>query len=318
MKKRAMFSFLRVGVSLTLVSALLYAMRDSYPELVRIFKSVNIALFAISLTGFTLAISFTALRLRLLLATQGLLLTLKEIVSLTFIGFFFNNFLPTSIGGDIVKAYYASKKSSRLAAFTSVFVDRFIGLLTMVLMALFALFIARDLIKDKKFIYFIYGFTCLGAGGIVFLTNKNVARRFSFLLNLLGPLKHKLKDFYEVVHRYQRHKGVILKALAISIASQIIYFFSICMLTLSIGTPISIKHVFLRMPIVSAVGLVPSIGGLGIREGAIVILFSPLIGKEAAFALSMLVLTMLFTVSIAGGLIYSFSPQFRLKKEAKG
>jgi len=66
------------------------------------------------------------------------------------------------------------------------------------------------------------------------------------------------------------------------------------------------------MPIISAMSLIPSINGLGIREGATVLLFAPLIGKENAFAISILLLAALFIVSIIGGIVYLASPQFKM------
>ena len=67
------------------------------------------------------------------------------------------------------------------------------------------------------------------------------------------------------------------------------------------------------MPIISAMSLLPSINGLGVREGSTVMLFGPIIGKERAFVVSILLLLVLLVTSLAGGLIYAFSPQFKVK-----
>ncbi len=72
-------------------------------------------------------------------------------------------------------------------------------------------------------------------------------------------------------------------------------------------------EILLRMPIISAVSLLPSINGLGVREGSTVVLFAPIIGKENAFVVSILWFLILFIISVAGGLIYAFSPQFKIK-----
>ncbi|MFH1996261.1 MAG: lysylphosphatidylglycerol synthase domain-containing protein [Candidatus Omnitrophota bacterium] len=149
------------------------------------------------------------------------------------------------------------------------------------------------------------------------LINRSFAKKFSFLLFFLKPVREKLTKLYDAIHRYRHNKKVAVQSVAISILSQVLYFSSICALAKGIGTPIAIRQVFLRMPIVCAIGLVPSIGGLGVREGAIVLLFQPLVGKEAAFALSILALVLLMTAGIIGGIIYAFSPQFRIKAVAK-
>jgi uncharacterized membrane protein YbhN (UPF0104 family) len=58
------------------------------------------------------------------------------------------------------------------------------------------------------------------------------------------------------------------------------------------------------MPIVVFISMVPSIGGLGIREGAIVAFFTPFVGRENAFAVSLLMLASLFFLSVIGGVVY--------------
>jgi len=316
MKRETLFSVLRTTVSISLIGALLYAMRGSYRDFVEILKHVNGWLFILSLAGFIAGILISAIRLKWILAAQEINVTINDVISLTLIGYFFNNFLPTSMGGDVVKAYYVShRKSDRLGSFTSVFVDRFIGLLTMVIMASLALLVAGNIIIDRRITAIIYALTAAGILASVFLINKNFARRFSFLLKFIKPLETKVLSFYDVVNKYRHHKWLIGKTLLISFVGQGIYFMSIGVLALGIGTPVSLEQIFLRMPIVCALGLVPSIGGLGVREGSIVVFFTPLVGKEAAFALSILGLIMLVVVSIIGGLVYAFSPQFRVNRK---
>jgi len=50
--------------------------------------------------------------------------------------------------------------------------------------------------------------------------------------------------------------------------------------------------------------MIPSVGGLGVRESAIVLLFDPLVGREMAFAMSLLYLAGLFGISFIGGIVY--------------
>ncbi len=68
--------------------------------------------------------------------------------------------------------------------------------------------------------------------------------------------------------------------------------------------PVSLGNVFLIMPIVTFISMIPSVGGLGVREGAMVTLFAPLVGKEIAFAASLLLLLGLLVISAIGGGIY--------------
>jgi hypothetical protein len=82
---------------------------------------------------------------------------------------------------------------------------------------------------------------------------------------------------------------------------------------LSIGSNLRPLDILLRMPLVSIMSMLPSVNGLGLREGATVIFFGSMIGKGHAFAVSILWLLVLSVTSILGGLIYAISPQFHVK-----
>ncbi|MDA0842098.1 MAG: lysylphosphatidylglycerol synthase transmembrane domain-containing protein, partial [Planctomycetota bacterium] len=74
-------------------------------------------------------ICVTALRWYLLLKAQGIRISYWNSLRLTFVGIFFNTFMPGGTGGDLVKAYYVwDSGSKRAAAVTTVFLDRVIGL----------------------------------------------------------------------------------------------------------------------------------------------------------------------------------------------
>lgn len=305
---------MRIAVSLVLILILLYVMRDKYGQIFEVLKATDIALFSAGLAVYMGAVMLASVRLRLIAMAQSISMTFKEAASFTFIGYFFNNFLPTSIGGDVVKAYYLSKKSTeKTASYTSVFIDRAIGLVTMIFMAFAALFFAERSIIDRPVKYMIYAITVFSAVGVIFMLNERFARKFSAILKILRPIESQLIKAYRAINSYRHHTLLISQTLAISIASQLLFFVSIGALALSIGSHISVMDLLLRMPIVSIISLLPSINGLGLREGSTVLLFGPLIGKTSAFAVSVLVIAILLITSLAGALIYALSPQFKVK-----
>jgi phosphate/sulfate permease len=82
---------------------------------------------------------------------------------------------------------------------------------------------------------------------------------------------------------------------------------------MSIGAYLPIVDVLLRMPIIGIVSLFPSINGLGLREGATVVFFAPMIGKEKALAVGILWFFILLVTSLIGGAIYALSPKLWVK-----
>lgn len=315
MKKR-FFSILRIAVSILFMIILLYIMRDKYDEIAARLKTTNLALLSLAVLAFLGAIAIASLRLKLIIKAQEFSVTFLEALSLTLIGYFFNNFLPTSIGGDVVKAYHLAKHTDeRMGSFASVFVDRIIGLFTMIFMAFAALFFVRSGALDKRMVYLIYLMAGLSALAIIFMTNRNFAKVFSVFMVFLRPIEETLKRAYNVIHKYKHHKILIYQSLLISIVSQMLFFLSLAILIYSIGSRVTIMDILLRVPIISTLSLLPSLNGLGIREGSMVLLFGSLIGRENAFAVSILWLLVLFITSIAGGIIYGLSPQFKIRLE---
>ena len=290
-------------------------MRDKYPQIIKVFASTNIPTLLLGVFFFIAAIFIASLRLEFIIEAQGIPVTFNESVSLTFIGYFFNNFLPTSIGGDVVKAYYLSHKThdNKAGAYASVFVDRLIGLVTMIFMAFVALFLVQEGVVDNTIKYIVYLITLGSIAAIIFMTNEKLARKFSFLLFIVKPLKEKLKKLYGVIHKYKYQKTLMWKSFVISFISQILFFASFGVVALSIGSRIPVKDLLIKMPIISMMSLLPSINGLGLREGSTVALFGSLMGQDRAFTISILWLLVLLCVSVIGGIVYALSPQFKMR-----
>lgn len=311
--KKSLFTFLRAFISILLIVILLYIMRDKYGQIIEVLRNTNVLIFSIAFAAFLAAVSLAALRLKLIIAAQEIPVTFSDSLSLTFIGYFFNNFLPTAIGGDVIKAYYLSKnRSQKLGSFASIFVDRAIGLFTMVFMAFIALFAAAPGTVSEPIRYSIYAITAGALGGLIVILNKEIAKKFSPMFFFLKPFHAKIKSTYEIVNKYQHHKILMLQSFIISILGQVFFFLSLGILSISIGSKIPFIEIFIRMPIIGIVSLLPSINGLGLREGSTVVFFGPFIGKENAFAVSVLWLFVLLLVSLIGGVIYGVSKQFKV------
>ncbi|OGW75740.1 MAG: hypothetical protein A2Z72_02470 [Omnitrophica bacterium RBG_13_46_9] len=265
---------------------------------------------------FIIDIAVASIRLQLLFLGEGLRISFVRVLQLSFIGYFFNNFLPSAVGGDVVKAYYAYNQTKEAGkSFIAVFMDRFIGLFSFLVIAMVALLFSWhsiDIILKKVVLF--YAFISLLVFAVII--NRNVA---NFILKAFSGFKlwnlgERLSKTYRAVHEYRNKKPLILMTLGISIIAQFIYFLTVYVLAMSLGAELFLKTIFLVMPIVSAVSMLPSLGGLGLRENAMVALFGSAIGNDMAFSLSILLLGVLLVVSLLGGLIYVFASQFKIAR----
>ena len=141
--KRKFAMGLRAVVSVGFVALLLWSMREHYPRIGETLVKTNLFIFASASALFISLVFLLSHRVNLLFVGEGLKIPFGRVIQLTFIGFFFNNFMPTAVGGDIVKAYYVHKQTRQTAkSFIAVFMDRFIGLFSFILLAFVALIIS--------------------------------------------------------------------------------------------------------------------------------------------------------------------------------
>lgn len=308
--KNKFFILLRMAISLAFIGLLVWVFRKDIPDIASALKSVNPAYFLLALFFNIISLVVVSQRLRIILSIQGLRLTLGESVYLNFIGVFFNNFLPTSIGGDIVKAYYAAKKSSRkLESFSAVFFDRFFGFLSIGLLAFFGIIFMNGRIKDPKLFWGCLIFSVVVLTAFILFFNKGVTKTiFSKILEFpIFQKGSKSRKLYNALNAYKNHKLVVVKVVAISLLAQVTAVISLYYIVRSISQEISFFNLLLVTPLVSVASMMPSINGLGVREGAFVVFLSEFISKKGAAAVSILFLAMVLIMGFIGGVLYLFS-----------
>ncbi len=113
--KKLLFFLLRIGVSAGILCFIFTRPDLNFRKMVETIGQIHRpSLYSASL-AYGVVLFLGCLRWRVLLEAHNIKLGFARIVKLFFIGFFFNNFLPSLTGGDIVKAYYVSKETARRA-----------------------------------------------------------------------------------------------------------------------------------------------------------------------------------------------------------
>lgn len=312
---------MRVGVSLGLLGLLFWLMRDEFKKIWGTLCASDPLFVVGAILLFALNVGFLSYRLKIIFEGENLYLSFWDSVQLTYIGYFFNNFMPTAVGGDVVKAHYASQANrKRMQSYASVLMDRFIGLYSFLIIAAVALAVNWRGFQIPMLREVVFVFLLLGVVGFVIIANRRIANlmeRFFRKIKMLR-LGEKLENLYGIVHDYRNRLDVIGKSMLVSVIGQSIYFIVIFLLFTALGQEIGIGNIFLIMPVVTFISMVPSLGGLGVREGAMVAFFAPLAGKDNAFAASLLLLFLLFMISLMGGIIYFWwGVSGRKEKEAQ-
>ena len=305
--KNKLSILIRIVVSFGLLGGLFWIMRDKLGDIWgTIITCDPVYVFVASLFLIVMVWSLS-MRLKMVFDGEDLFISFGEAAQLTCVGYFFNNFMPTAVGGDIVKAHYASHfNKKRLKSYASVLMDRLIGMFTILMIAGLALLVDGGRVESPVIKPLVIVLLVFGAAGVVIATNKSIARFLgqAFTRFKMFGLGEKLNDIYSIVHDYRNRADVVIKSVLLSIVAQSAYYALIYFLFVAMGNPVNIGNIFLIMPVVIFISMLPSIGGLGVREYAIVTFFSVFAGKEISFAVSLMALFGYFIISLAGGIVY--------------
>ncbi|MHC4986517.1 MAG: lysylphosphatidylglycerol synthase transmembrane domain-containing protein [Planctomycetota bacterium] len=255
--------------------------------------SANVALVVAGFATFGLSQIAIAIRWRLLLKVQDIDLTMVEALRLTFLGLFFNNTVPGTVGGDLFKAYYAAKHTHRkAAAVVAVLIDRVVGLTMLASLAAttllavwgFRLTPGDQLGRPALIVAIVLGGLVLG---LAFL----LSRRFRRVLGLQAiykrlPLAHHLAAAGEATGRYKHQLGKVLQAMGLSVFAHSCLIVGIFLLGRSLGLGIPWFSYFLFVPLIYTIGAIPiTPGGLGIIEQLYLLFFAANDSKLLVLAL---------------------------------
>lgn len=238
--------------------------------------------------------------------------TISQLTGFYFIGMWFSLMLPTSVGGDVVRAWYLDAGSGRkLAAFGAVFLDRLNGVLVLLAMACVAVAVS-PLALPPWMAWSVWGFAGCVALGLLAL--PLLAR-----IPWLSP--RKLQQLHTMI-RLLRAPGVLWLTSLLSFVVQAANVVIVWLVAEGLGAKVPPSFWWVLVPMVSILTLMPvSVNGMGVREGATVLLLAPLgVSDGTALTIALLWFAVGLAVSLLGGLVYLFGkfPKPQTSSAARG
>jgi uncharacterized protein (TIRG00374 family) len=298
-----LLNVLKIVVSLA--GVLIVLLTQDLGQVFGLLRETSWAPFLGALFLFLVGVPLRAYRWGSLVWSLGVQASGRRLVALYFVGSFFNMFLPTGLGGDAIKMYELSRGDHKVAAaISSVLVDRFLGLFVLFALALLALIGSYELVAPqvRAFIALVFVGSLLAA---VLLFQRTWLAAWGQRLGvdrLLGRFKI-LRELYDSIHLYSA--AALLRACAASLVFDLILILGYYLLGVAVGFDLSVWYYFLFVPIISALLMLPSVGGLGIREGATVFLFQRVgVDSSRALALALAYDVTLLVIGLTGAVIY--------------
>lgn len=223
------------------------------------------------------------------------------------IGAFVNNFLPTDVGGDLGRGFYAGRFTGQTGATArSIIAERATGLLAMAVLAFASLTFINWRIPVE--ILMIAAILAL-AVTVAALAGRS---RLPFLTRMLDKMR-------ESGARYVQAPGLLTIMLVLSFAFQILAGAGVWLNMAAVGAHLPFLTVILAAALVGLAGLLPiSINGWGVREALIVTLLTPFgAPPDRLLAAALLGRFLLLLVTLAGGILLLFEQHVALAREGK-
>ncbi len=280
-------------------------------ELFMLLRSVSVPLLLLSLfVSFLLNLS-SAYKWYLLLRSRDVAVSFFRAWALYMIGIFFSLFLPTSMGGDLIRIHELGKITGKRAeAAASVFIERFSGMIILFLFTIVALFMQRQLLSVAWMTMSLLVAVTVSAGLIWVIVDERpyrfLIKLFSGRAALLDKILGKLDNLHGAVVEYRDDRFALFIALLNTFVFYFLAVVNVYVTALAFSSEVQFVPILVAVPLIMFIMNLPiSIGGIGLMEFAFIFIFE-ISGYGSALALStaLLMRVKIFFDAGLGGVLY--------------
>lgn len=293
--------FLKIAISALLIWWLVS--QSNMERLAENMASANLWGLALAVVVLVCLSAAQGLRWSLIVRSMGKSIHFRDAYLIVLIGIFFNQTLPSSIGGDAVRMWRVYRLGlSAVAAVHSVMLDRLTALLALILMAAIGMPVIFDLLGDSPERWGVPVLVVVGlaAFAALFLFDRIPGRAMKWrpveaIAELSGDARRALMS-----------PATAIPVLTISVCIHSVGALTVYIIAQALALPVNALDCIILVPPVILFSMLPiSIAGWGLREGAMVTAFSFVgIGYDEAFAMSVLFGLVIMASGIPGGIIW--------------
>lgn len=250
------------------------------------------------------------LRWKVILAALEISMKTLSLVLIYGIGMFFNLVFPGLVGGDLVKMYLTGRDSgqSYSIAFASVFADRYMGFMAMVLLAVLSSAAYPIRIQGYNlFLSFLglLGVSILGSLILFYPGAHKVALRLLSVRIFHGFIE-KANVLFEAFSKVRRRRSSLALALYLSLINQFIVICASWLIALSLDIHAPFHYFMVFVPATVVITMIPiSINGVGLREFAYMSFFSAIgVSRQEGVLIGFLSSLVIIASGLPGSIAY--------------
>jgi len=293
--------WLRIAISMALI--IWFVKAFDWRQIVGIIHNAQVLYLFVAIIWIIAAVLVSTYKWQIILRAQGLDLSLKKLWQIYWMGLFFNNFLPSSIGGDALRIFWVGKETQDSpGATTSVVIERILATTALALVGL-----VGCLVIPNPWPEVIMMFVLLIILTMILLILIIFGKLPGFILKRQNRVTQFLMGLIHHGHNVRKRPMAILWATVWSIV------FQVCVVgtNYSIFRGLNLETVgWLKLlyviPVTSVAAMLPlGINGYGVREGAYVLLLRPYnVPQAGAFTASLLFAFLVSVCSLWGGWLW--------------
>ena len=267
------------------------------------FKHTNLWLYGLSLLLMAVGLWVRSYKWKVLLRVQNAEVPLRDLLSVTYISMFLNNFFLGTIGGDAYRVHRTvGHSSSTSAALSPVLMDRVTGFFAALWIVLLAgsgfLLGGGELVRIELLLVL----AAMGAAVATLMVAVIVyAPRVVALpvLKLSSRIQRNAQNVSDSLTLYRHHRGIVIAAIGLSLLFHLIRIAVLYAYTLAAGGNAFVLALIFISPLVGLLVMIPiSLNGLGIQEGSYVFYLEQ-VGLTGTQALLVAVLARVATLLIS-------------------
>jgi uncharacterized protein (TIRG00374 family) len=300
---------MKIGVSLLLLGDLLRT--TDLQALIDRIRQGDLLLLVLAVLLYGGMIMLSTWRWRTLISAQGYDASLRELSASYLVATFFNNFLPSNIGGDLIRVRDSSRLTgSKTTSLAIIAVDRILGFAALYALAAGAFLLGGSAVRHLAGARVVLLGLSLLFATLAFLYFREGTARAVMAGSGLARIRWARERFevvQEAVHEYRRNFRAVFAAFGASLMLQTLFIYYYFAIARSLRIPLSLTACFLMVPLCTLVQTIPiSFNGWGIRESVFVLYFRHVgLSADSALAFSLLGAGLVVLLSLSGAVVWT-------------
>jgi glycosyltransferase 2 family protein len=300
----------KIAVSLALLAYLFLTIDTA--DFIRRVRTADTLLLAAAVLLYVAMLALSAWRWRRLLEAQGFPVPLRRLTSSYLVASFFNNFLPSNIGGDVIRVRDSARLTgtNTTTSLAVIAIDRILGFGALYVLAVLAFVLGGSGVRHLAGarVVLLGLFLVFSTLAYVFFRPGSATRLMAWSgLDGHHWARVPFETVQAAVHVYRERMRVVWLAFGASLALQasaVLYYYAIAH---ALRIPLPLSACFLMVPLCTLLQAVPvSFNGWGLRESLFALYFAQVgLSRESALAFSIVGAGLMVVLSLSGAVVWA-------------